>query len=218
MTDLNHEAITRQSIAAGLVENPCCWLLRDEAAKVPADQAIVELGAFKGRSTGWLALGADRGNGARLFSVDPWEQGSIPDGYRDHAASVAEYTLDETRQAYEAHLDRTGIRPLVTTIQASAVGAAKSYDGPPVALLWHDALHDAKNVSADLRAWMPHMADTAVIVLHDVGDPRLEVEEGARRVLTTKARAEVWDWDGREIHLWAKQPTRRGFMIVRTRA
>lgn len=213
---LDLHAITSQKVALGLVENPCCEALRQLAALVPADRAIVELGAFKGRSTGWLAWGADEGHGAHVYSVDPWETGSIPDGYRDHAPSVAEYTLSETRRAYEAHLDEAGVRPLVTTVQATAAEAARDYDGPKVGLLWHDALHTAKAVSEDLRAWLPHLADSAVIVLHDVGDPRLEVEEGARRVLTTKARSEVWDWDGREIVLWAKQPTRRGYMIVRT--
>jgi hypothetical protein len=214
---LNLEAIQSQAIAVGLVENPCCWALRDLASQVPADQVIVELGAFKGRSTGWLALGASNGNGAHVYSVDPHEQGSIPDGYADHAPSVPEYVLSETRAAYLAHIERTGIGSLVTPVQATAVQAAKDYDGPKVGLLWHDALHEAKNVADDLRAWMPHMAEKAVIVLHDVGDPRLGVEEGASRVLTTKARAEVWEWEGREIHLWAKQPTRRGYLIVRTR-
>lgn len=211
---LNIEAITSQRVALGLVENPCCWTLRERAAKVPSDQAIVELGAFKGRSTGWLALGASEGNGARVHSVDPWDDGSIPAGYRDHAPSVAEYTLSETRKAYEAHLDETGIRPLVEVHQTTAVEAAAAWDGPKVGLLWHDALHRAQDVRDDVRAWLPHMADTAVIVLHDVGDPRLGVEAGAKTAL---ARRKSWDWEGREIHLWAKQPTRRGFMIVRTK-
>src|SRR5690606_15270126 len=74
---LNVHAITDQKIAVGLVENPCCFRLREYAAKVPADQAIVELGAFKGRTTGWLALGASEGNGAVVHSVDPWDEGEI---------------------------------------------------------------------------------------------------------------------------------------------
>lgn len=211
---LNEQAITSQALAPGVVENPCCWRLRDEAARVKADQAIVELGAFKGRSTGWLALGSSRGYHAPVYSIDPWEKGKIPAGYRDHAPSVADYVKSETREAYEEHLDATGIRPLVTTIQATAVKAAESYDGPPVALLWHDALHRAGDVSADLRAWVPHLADAAVVILHDVGDPRLGVEEGARKAL---ARRKGFDWQGREIHLWAKQPERRGFLVVHKR-
>lgn len=217
---LNINAIQSQKIAIGLVENPCCWALRDLAQAVPADQAIVELGAFKGRSTGWLTLGSTLGNGARVVSVDPWEnQPKIPTTYADKAVTVAEYDLSETRLAYEAHLELTGVRPLVDTIQATAVDAAKDYDGPGVGLLFHDALHRVSDVRDDLKAWLPHMADDAVIVLHDVGDPRLGVEAGAKAALTSnKTLRDKWDWDGREINLWPKQPTRRGYMVVRTKA
>lgn len=209
--NLDIAAITSQKTAVGLVENQCCWRLRDEAAKVPDDRAIVELGAFKGRSTGWLTLGAQSGAGAPVFSVDPWEQGRIPSGYRDKAVTVPQYVQSETRVAYEAHLEATGCRPHVTTVQATAVDAAAAYDGPPVALLWHDALHRLSDVRDDLKAWLPHLADQAVVILHDVGDPRLEVEAGAKAAL---ARRAGFDWEGREIHLWPKQPARRGFMVI----
>src|SRR5690606_13242475 len=148
---LNVEAITNQKIAVGLVENPCCFRLREYAAQVPADQVIVELGAFKGRTTGWLALGASEGNGAEVISVDPWDDGVIPEGYADHAPSVAEYTASETRQAYEDHIDECGIRDLVWQLPTTAVEAAAEYDGPKVGLLWHDALHRREDVRADLR-------------------------------------------------------------------
>lgn len=210
---LDVQAITDQKIAVGLVENPCCWALRDLAAEVPADQAIVELGAFKGRTAGWLALGAQNGNGAHVWSVDPWEDGDEPTpDYLATARTVAEYRLSETREAFEKHLDETGVRPFVTPVQAKATDAAKNYDGPPVALLWHDAIHTKEAVAADLRAWLPHMADNAVIVLHDIGEPSYGVEAGAKAAL---ARRKGWDWDGREMNYWPKQPTKRGYMIVR---
>lgn len=215
---LDITAITSQKIAEGLIENPCAEVLRECAAKVPADQAVVELGAYRGRSTGWLALGASEGNGARVVSIDPWDDApDLPDTYRDKAVTVALYNATETRLAYEAHLERTGVRPLVDTVQATAVDAAKQYAGPKVGLLFHDALHRLEDVRDDLKAWLPHMADVAVIVLHDAGDPRLGVETGAKAALTrTKAAREKWDWAGREICLWPKQPTRRGFLVVRT--
>lgn len=216
---LNVEAITSQKIAVGLVENPACWRLRDLAAEVPADQAVVELGAFKGRTTGWLVMGAQSSNGARVVSVDPWDsQDALPEDYLALAPAHREYRLSETRAAYEQHLDETGIRPFVTSVGATAVEAAKSYDGPPVGLLWSDALHRRSDVREDTKAWLPHMAEQSVIVLHDAGDPRFGVEAGARDALTrTKAAREKWDWAGREVQLWPKQPTRRGILIVRTR-
>lgn len=208
-------AITSQQIAVGLVENLACQTLRSLAALVPSHEAIVELGAFKGRTTGWLALGASEGNRAHVYSVDPWENGEeLPDSYVATARTIPEYRMSETRLAYEAHLERAGVREFVTTVQARGVDAAKIYRGPKVGLLWHDALHRREDVRDDLKAWLPHMADEAVILLHDIGERRFGVEAGASDVL---ARRKGWDWAGRELHLWEKQPHKRGFMIVHRR-
>lgn len=220
---LNEAAILDQKIAVGLVENPCCWALEAFAAHAPAGTAAVEIGAFRGRTAAWLALGVSKGNGAKVFSVDPWENGSIPSNYADNAASVAEYTMSKTRLGFDVHMQRTGAAEFVTPVQATAVAAAKTYDGPPVSLLWHDGLHRAQDVAADLRAWMKHMADDAVIVLHDTDDDRLGVAEGARRVLTTKVNSAKWSWGGQIVHRWAKNAQkkpgqrRRGFTIIYSR-
>ncbi len=215
---LNVDAITDQKIAVGLIENPCRDALIELASQVPADQAIVELGSFRGRSTGHLALGSHRGNGAPVHAFDPWDEGVIPDGYERHARSVVEYTRSETREAFDAHMKLTGASEYVTAHQATATDGAKDYDGPKVGLLFHDALHDYDNVFNDLKAWLPHMARNAVVVLHDVGDPSFEVDKAAGDAFTrTKTLRDRWDWEGREIHLWAKQPNKRGFVIVRTR-
>lgn len=218
--NLNINAITDQTIAVGLVENPCCWRLRDLAREVPADQAIVELGAFKGRTTGWLALGANEGNGAPILSVDPWDDGEIPDGYEKHAPSVAEYTKSETYDAYIAHLEETGADALVHAHRATAVDAAAQYQGPKVGLLWHDALHTTEAVRDDLKAWLPHLADDAVIVVHDIGDTVLgpQVEAGVKAVFGRRKC-----WRSREIVRWVKtnpdgtpRPMgKRGFMVLK---
>jgi hypothetical protein len=118
----------------------------------------------------------------------------------------------------------TGAGEYVTAHQSTAVDGAASYDGPKVGLLFHDAIHDAASVFADLKAWLPHMAKDAVIVLHDTDDIRYGVEAGAEKALTrTKALREKWDWEGRENHPWAKnqgrapEDRRRGFVVIRTR-
>lgn len=221
---IDEHAVMDQRIAVGLVENPCCWALEALAAHVPGDQSAIEIGAYRGRTTGWLALGAQGGNRAHVYSIDPWTSGSIPTGYADLSPSVSTYNASETKAAYDAHLKETGAASFVTPIQATAVEAAKTYDGPPVGLILHDGLHRAQDVAADLRAWIKHTADDAVIVLHDTDDARLGVSEGAARVLATKANAEKWAWNGRVVHSWAKnagkapEQRRRGFTVVYTRA
>lgn len=215
---LNAEMILDQKQSPGLIENPCRDALIELASKVLAGQAIIELGSFKGRSTAHLALGSSRGAGVPVHAFDPWDNGDTPAGYEAHAPSIVEYVRSETREAFDAHMARTGAAEFVVANQSTGIDGAAAYDGRPVGLLFHDALHRKEDVRDDLKAWLGYMADDAVIVLHDVGDPRFAVEEGARLALTrTKALREKWNWEGREVHLWAKQPTKRGFTIVRTR-
>lgn len=223
---LHEQMILDQKQAPGLIENPCRDALVDLAAQVPADQAIVELGSFMGRSTGHLALGSSRGNGAPVHAFDPWEAGDLPDGYEAHAPSVADYVRSVTREAFEAHMAATGASEYVTAHQMTGIDGAKAWSGPKVGLLFHDALHRLEDVRDDLKAWLPKMAASAVVVLHDVGDPDFEVLAGAEAAFTrTKTLRDKWDWEGREIRLWQKPDgqggwrtlAKRGFAIIRTR-
>lgn len=211
-------AIMDQQRSPGLIEVPLMQELRRLAALVPADQAIVEVGSFKGRSTAILALGASEGHGAQVHAYDPWENGTIPDGYEKAARTVPEYVLSETRQAFDEHLARVGVTDLVTAHQQPAVDGAKDYDGPKVGLLFHDGLHRLEDVRDDLKAWLPKMAATAIVVCHDIGDPNFAVLAGAEAAFTrTKALRDKWAWDGRSLHPWAKNPAKRGYVVVRTR-
>src|SRR5690606_27245307 len=45
----------------------------NQAARVPAEQAIVEIGVYRARTTCWLASGAQSGHGAHVWGVDPWD-------------------------------------------------------------------------------------------------------------------------------------------------
>ena len=188
----------------GQVEYAVCKLLRSLAGAVPADQAIVELGAFCGRSTGWLLLGAQDGHGAHVTTVDPWEQ------YRGDYYTP-EHGYLAARAAFEAHMAAIGATAdRHTVIQSTALEAALAWSGPPVGLLWHDAEHSAEAVARDLSAWLPHLAPSATVVLHDAGNPEMGVVRGAARVLD----APGWDWPG-ELIRWRKRPERRGVLIVR---
>jgi hypothetical protein len=193
--------------AQGLVERSACRILRRLAARVPADQAIVELGAFRGRSTGWLLAGAQRGHGAHVTTVDPWETRT-----GDYVGQV-EGTGVAAWEAFQAHMTRVGATDAeLTVIRGYAAEVAAGWRGPVVGLLWHDAGHGADEVATDLAAWVPHIAPAGVVVLHDVCNPLYGVAAGAARVLDSPG----WDWPGRR-RAWSKHADRRGVLIVRRR-
>lgn len=188
----------------GLTELAACQRLRSLAAAVPADQAIVELGAYAGRTTGWLLLGAQDGYSAPVVSVDPW--GERTDGYDRYSGRYI-----EAERLHAEHMTRIGATPEQhTAVRGRAVDVGTGWVSPPVGLLWHDAEHSADAVEADLRAWLPHLSPTAVVVLHDAANPRCGVVEGAGRVLDTPG----WDWPG-ELLRWQRKPDKRGALIVR---
>lgn len=195
----------------GLTERAACKRLARLAADVPAEQVIVELGAFQGRTTAWLAWGSSAGKGARVFSVDPWTARDTDPEYAgewEPGYARGDYADPDTLTAYRAHLISTGADRHVTSIQATSTDAGQTWDGPAVGLLWHDAQHTAEAVHADLVAWMPHMAKRAVIALHDACHPAYGVIDGARAVLDRH----VWS---ESIYPWAKKPDRRGMVVYR---
>lgn len=198
----------------GQVERSVCRRLRALAAGVPADQAIIEIGAYRGRSTGYLVLGAQEGNRAHVTTIDPWTLrplSSWPEGYFD-VDVIGKYSEKESYDAFKAHMERIGAtRDMFTVKRGYGANAAAKWEGPKVGLLWHDAEHTADAVETDLAAWLPHLADTATVVLHDAGNPHFGVVEGAGRVLDVDG----WDWEGREVARWHVKSEKRGALYVR---
>ncbi|MCE7081149.1 class I SAM-dependent methyltransferase [Streptomyces sp. ST2-7A] len=202
-------AWSRPTRPPGQVELSACRHLRALAATVPANRHIVELGAYRGRSTGWLLTGAQEGHGPHLTTIDPWEDRTDP--YSD---SSPRYTT--ARPHFEAHMRAIGASPDRHTVtRARAVDAARTWPhGPTVALLFHDADHTEDAVHTDLTAWLPHLAPGATIALHDAANPTMGVEAGARAALPAD---HGWDWENAHTLPWARRPHRRGLLTIHHR-
>jgi predicted O-methyltransferase YrrM len=136
------------------------WLRR-AAAAVPFDRAIVEVGVFQGSSLLELARGSAEGLGARVYGIDPWAmEGSYPG--RPHMLS--RYGPKNQRIAAAA-LKREGLQ--AELIRDFGGEVARGWDGPPVGLLFIDAIHRQKEVTEDFLAWKPRLAPGAVVAFDD---------------------------------------------------
>lgn len=215
---INAQAVTDPKVAKGAVERAVCRRLRQLAREVPKDRRIVEIGAFKGRTTGWLALGAEEGHGAVVTTVDPWDMrplNSWPDGYFDLKV-IGEYGKIETYDAFREHMRECNIdakgrgTAQVEVRKGYAVQVGERWN-KPIGLLWHDAEHTTEAVAADLDVWAQHVQPGGWIALHDAGNPNFGVVEGAAKVLDNRS----WDWRRRELLRWKKKPYRRGALFVR---
>lgn len=137
--------------------------LADFAAQVPADQEIVELGVFQGRTALQMAWGASQGHGAHVTGVDAWDLPGNTYG--------PPFTDPESKAWARHHVTSLGYSGRITLIQEFASDAAAVYPGPPVGLLFVDDDHSYAGARRALESWAPHLAPGARIAVDDYGHP-----------------------------------------------
>lgn len=126
---------------------------------------IVELGAWTGLTTCYLAAACSvRGSGT-VHAVDTFE-GTKEGGGR--YASVARFN-GNTLPAFREQTQRAGVADRIETHVGDTTEVARRYQGGPIRMLLIDADHSYEGVRNDVRAWYPHMASGGVVVFHDYG-------------------------------------------------
>lgn len=168
----------------GLISPEVGELLHNYAATIPASNAIVELGSYRGKSTAYLARGALIGNKAPVFAVDAWSE--EVSSWRNR---VLERLPSATYREFVAQLDKAGVRDHVSAIQSLTALAADIWEyhyaeDHRVGLLYIDGDHHFDAVLADFRAWRPHLADDALVVFDDYDQPSNPGVLAAVRALT----------------------------------
>jgi hypothetical protein len=146
------------------------WLTLEEgrrlaylASTVPAKQAIVELGSWKGKSTAYLAAGSKFGHCASVFAVDHWVghpelQYLFPD---PSTTTLPEFLRN---MEWQGHLD------IVTPLSGKTVDVARTWTRP-IGLLFIDAAHEYEAVKEDFLAWSPFVGVGGWVAFHDAGAP-----------------------------------------------
>lgn len=179
---------------AGLISPEVGETLANLAAAVPADQAVVEVGSFKGKSTCYLAAGAKDGHGARVWAVDPWDlKGNVTGRF-----GFAEPT---TREAFDAQIRAMRFATRITPLQGFSTDVAASWDGPRIGLLFIDGDHAAASVRSDFEAWRPHLAYNAIVVFDDLDTPK---NPGVRIAL--EALGLTWDLEAGQLAVCRSVP------------
>jgi predicted O-methyltransferase YrrM len=123
------------------------------AAAAARSGAIVEIGSWKGRSTVWLACGAQR-SGRRVHAVDP------------HAGSL-EDPRATTLASFRTSLERAGVSGQVHEMVMTSAEAARRLRGP-VELLFVDGDHSPDGAARDADLWLPRVRAGGVVMFHDV--------------------------------------------------
>lgn len=144
------------------------WLSLEEAkllhslASGVRDGCIVEVGAFRGRST--IALSAGAGEGVPVFSIDPHEEMWV-DGR-------LAYSGPRDREAFFEAMIRSGAWKNVNLLNTRSETIAPGWD-TPVALLWIDGDHSEEGVRRDWDAWQSHLIPGSIVAFDDAHDPNI---------------------------------------------
>jgi predicted O-methyltransferase YrrM len=155
----------KPSELSGLIPVEVGEALAALAADVPNDQAIVEIGSFKGKSTCHLASGAKDGQGAHVWAIDPWDTPGNATGRFGFAES-------STRRAFETQVRATGLGDRISAIQGFSLDVVTKWDGPRIGLLYIDGDHSETAVRADFEAWKEHLVPGATVAFDDLDTPK----------------------------------------------
>jgi predicted O-methyltransferase YrrM len=138
--------------------------LADLAVGVPADQEIVELGVYHGKTALIMAWGAAQGGGAHVTAIDPWDLEGNP--YPEELFGLA-----GAKAWARYHVRGQGYTNRITLVQNFSSDAAAVYQGPPIGLLFIDGDHDYAGAHRDVTDWAPYLAPGATIAVDDYGNP-----------------------------------------------
>ncbi len=125
--------------------------------------AIVEIGAYRGRSSVALAYGVAEHTPAqpRVWSIDP---------HADFTGFYGGQFGGADRVAYYQNLLDSGFADRVALINLPGAAVAQIWSRP-VDLLFIDGDHSLQGVTADYTAWKRHLSPQAHIIFDDALDP-----------------------------------------------
>lgn len=138
------------------------WMNRDELDwlydRACEMKEIVEVGAWKGRSTHALLSGALI-SGGRVFSVDHFR------GNPSELADVHAEAAAGGDAIYDQFLANVGGFPNLAVIRMDSLEAASMFPDHSVDMVFIDGEHQGASVLADLAAWAPKV--TKLLCGHD---------------------------------------------------
>jgi hypothetical protein len=145
---------------------------------LPADEGggvIVEVGAYCGRSTlylahGVLAAGAGTGTAPIVFSVDH-HHGSEENqaGWEHHDGSLVDPSTGrlDTLPTWRATIERAGVEERVVALVGDSPAIAAHW-AARAGLVFIDGGHGSEPAWADYHGWAPKVAGGGWLAIHDV--------------------------------------------------
>jgi Methyltransferase domain len=153
-------------------------------AREVREGCIVEVGAYRGRSTVALGRGSLDGYRVPIFTIEPHQTFTGVLGGRFGPADSG---------AFHWAMLETGCYHVVRLISLPSEQVGPSWK-LPVGLLWIDGDHRYEGVRRDFESWRPHLKPRATIVFDDASDPALGPHRLIAELLLTGEYEKVEDF------------------------
>jgi predicted O-methyltransferase YrrM len=140
--------------------------------------AVVELGAYMGRSTICLAQGAP------VTTVDSMQGEKSP--LAALGADVTAPILPGYEKVLRDNLARYGVADRVTVIVGDTVDVGKAWQGDKIGFLFIDADHNRAH--EDFAAWKDHLLPVCLVAFDDASCPSV------RAAITMAIKSERFHW------------------------
>lgn len=145
---------------------------------------IVEIGSHKGKSTAYLARGAQESTDKPVvYAVDVWRR--FAEYYPEKSSSI--FNDPTIFNTWEDQMVRAGVRQVIHPLEMSSADAREEFgDDDKFGLLFIDAAHDYENALRDFMLWSPLVVSGGIVAFHDYGNPRWP--HGVTRVVNEELR------------------------------
>lgn len=173
MTDTKRTAIDAVARIDGWLTPTEASILYDEAAK--STGPIVEIGAWRGRSTAALALGSMSGHHQPVYAIDAFRE-------VQHTVTGKKFPASSP-VILRANLDNAGVNGLVNIVAKSTDEAVAEV--PDCSVLFVDGSHDYESVKRDLSLFLPKVRHRGMVIIHDCHTDEPGVVKAVDELLTS---------------------------------
>jgi len=145
-------------------------LYLDIINKLPNESHIVEIGAFKGKSTAFLVVEILKsGKKIKLDVIDSWNgENETKEPWADYISEPAKNHFKPTGDIFEEF--KNNLMPVwgkFNPIQSLSAPAAKLFNDKTLDFIFIDGDHQYEGIKKDLIAWRPKMKDGSIMAGDD---------------------------------------------------